>query len=446
MARELHYATGYANRLLADLGDSHSLALRTEPHPALRWAQCGAMELTGYPEERAQVCPVPLASYADGILAALAALAPASRVGAVDGARLLTERAALGGFRRAGNISAGGSCRLLKAADGWLAVNLPRASDWQLLPAWLESRSVPGWTELDSAVGTCGAAELIERGRLLGLPVAPLRPPPRGAAAWLREIKRTHDAHAAPARVPRVVDLSSLWAGPLCTHLLQLMGAQVIKVESLSRPDGLRRDRSGLFDLLNAGKSSVALDFSRADARAQLRALLSSADIVVEASRPRALRQLGVEAEEVLAGNPRLTWVAISGYGREEPSANWVAFGDDAGVAGGLSQVLLECTRQVMFCADAIADPLTGLHAALAAWSSHTQGGGRLLSVSMCDVVAHGIAFATPLESEGYGARALEWRQQLHGRRVAAPSARVGAGEARAFGADTGEILSALNP
>ena len=84
------------------------------------------MALTGYPQQTPQMCPVPLASYADGILAALGELRPHSPVSHLDGAQLLGERAALGGYRRGGDIAPGGSCRLLPLEDGWLAVNLAR--------------------------------------------------------------------------------------------------------------------------------------------------------------------------------------------------------------------------------------------------------------------------------------------------------------------------------
>ena len=89
---------------------------------------------------------------------------------------------------------------------------------------------------------------------------------------------------------------------------------------------------------------------------------------------------------------PGLTWIAISGYGRQEPQANWIAYGDDAGVAGGLSAEIHKATGDWMFCGDAIADPLTGMHAALAAQASWKSGGGQLLSLSLAGTVQHCVA------------------------------------------------------
>jgi hypothetical protein len=444
VSTELLGASAYANRLLADLGAPLSLSGRAEPHPALRWAQCGAMALTGYPDEAPQMCPVPLASYADGIVAALGEFCPHSPVRQLDGAQLLGERAALGAYRRGGDIAAGGSCRLLPLADGWLALNLARTSDWQLLPAWLQTGDISDWVELGAVLGSHRVDECVERGRLLGLALAPLRRLEQAAVPWCRELYRSGHPLGARVTPPRVIDLSSLWAGPLCAHLLQMMGAQVIKVESSARPDGMRQAASGFYDLLNAGKASVVLDFDQPRARAQLRGLLRRADIVIEASRPRALRQLGIVAEEILEENPAATWIAISGYGREEPGANWVAFGDDGAVAGGLSQVLWDCTGRAMFCADALADPLTGLHAALAAWGSFLQGGGRLLSLALCDVVAHAIGCAALADRAASRGRAEEWSRRLSPEDVAAPRARAIGSQARALGADTTGILASL--
>jgi len=439
---ELNYATRYANRLLQDLSDARRLAAQPETHPAVRWAHSGSMALTGYPGEPAQMCPVPLASYADGIIAALRNFQPLSPLTAIDGARLLGERAALAAYERRGDIAAGGSCRLLQAADGWLAVNLARPSDWQMLPAWLQAGPISHWAAVAAALRSRRIGECVERGRLLGLALAPLESAEPSPRPWCRELERGAPRCRPPRGAPLVIDLSSLWAGPLCAHLLQMMGARVVKVESSGRPDGMRYAGGGFYDLLNAGKASVALDFNLSLARAQLRQLLLRADIVIEASRPRALRQLGILAEEILEENPGLTWIAISGHGREEPAAAWIAYGDDGAVAGGLSQVMWDCSGRAMFCGDAIADPLTGLHAALAAWSSFERGGGRLLSLALRDVVAHCVAFAGLPDRAASQACAAEWNRHVRESDVAAPSSRAISDKARTLGADTLEVLS----
>ena len=389
-----HTASAYGDRLLATLGSSVRCSSVRDADSAQRHADSGLLALTGHADGPPLDCPLPLAVCADGALAALDALAGSPALAAVDGAGLLGQRAALMGLTRNGRIAPGGSCRLLPAADGWLALNMARDDDWALLPAWLETEPLHEWSDIETAVLQRPLAECVERGRLLGLAVAPSQPydSDRG---WLRVDHGVEPAHVAVARkaaAPLVVDLSSLWAGPLCTHLLQKLGAHVIKVESAQRPDGARRGNADFFAALNDGKESLVLDFANEDDLARLRALCERADIVVEASRPRALRQLGVEAERIVDANPALTWLGISGYGRAEPMANWVAFGDDAAVAAGLSRRIFEHCGEVVFCGDAVADPLTGLHAAVAAWHGWQSGGGRVLDLAMRDVVANCLA------------------------------------------------------
>lgn len=400
MATDTRTASSYGNRLLRDLGATMCCALTRDADPAQRHADSGLLALTGHADGPPLDCPLPLAICADGALAALGALAGTSALDTIDGARLLGQRAALAGLTRNGRIAPGGSCRLLPVAGGWLALNLARDDDWDLLPAWLETETPRDWNEIAAVLQQRTLAECIERGRLLGLAVAPSQRC-ESDGSWLRvdyRAARADDdirpkAFSSKKRAPLVVDLSSLWAGPLCTHLLQKLGAQVIKVESVQRPDGARRGNAAFFTALNDGKDNLVLDFASAEGRAQLRALCERADIVIEASRPRALRQLGIDAERIVGANPGLTWIGISGYGRREPMANWVAFGDDAAVAAGLSQRVFESCGEMLFCGDAVADPLTGLHAAVAAWHGWQSGGGCVLDLAMRDVVANCLAF-----------------------------------------------------
>jgi crotonobetainyl-CoA:carnitine CoA-transferase CaiB-like acyl-CoA transferase len=257
--------------------------------------------------------------------------------------------------------------------------------------------------------------------------------------------------------VPLVVDLSTLWAGPLCAHLLGLAGARVVKVESHARPDGARRGPAAFYDLLNAGKDSVALDLRTADGRETLRRLIARADVVVESARPRALVQLGIDVGEIVARIPGLTWVSITGYGRAEPGGSWVAFGDDAAAAAGLAVATGASAARSgspsaatpLFCGDAIADPLTGLIAAVAAQEAWRAGGGTLLDVALRDVVAHvlgsqspcGVATVRPCDApDGWEVVAGRERQ-----RVLPPRARTPTGRARPLGADTERVLRSLD-
>jgi hypothetical protein len=396
------------------------------------WAGSGAQFLTGHAGGPPLASPAPLATCARGAWLALSAL----NAGALDARfpahQLLGERAALIGLHRQGAVSAGGACRLLACADGQLALNLPREDDWSLLPAWLELPAA-SWSDIASTLRQRSCETMVARGRLLGLAVADSQPP-----VALEDWFHTHTL-AAPAQPPRrpplVVDLSSLWAGPLCTHILGLLGARVIKVECTARPDGARAGSPQFFDLLNAGKDSVALDLASASGREQLGTLLARADIVVEATRPRALEQMGITAADLVRAGAGKVWLSITGYGRETPMRNWIAYGDDAGVAAGLSWLLRQAGAGDVFCADAIADPLTGLHAALLAWAAWTHGGGVLLDVSLQGVVSRCIAAGNGLAGPGAIPATLD---------VLPPCARPAPAPAAALGSDTEHVLSEL--
>ena len=124
-----------------------------------------------------------------------------------------------------------------------------------------------------------------------------------------------------------------------------------------------------------------------------------SAYIVIEAARPRALEQLDINAAQIVRSSPGLAWITITAHGAQGDQANWVGFGDDCGVAAGLSAALRSACGRTGFVGDAIADPLTGIFAALTAWDAWlSQRGGRF-GVAMSHVVAHCLARARDEDS-----------------------------------------------
>ena len=266
-------------------------------------------------------------------------------------------------------------------------MSVPRVDDLELFPAWLEV-PVPGTVAdgLDAAAEAIASRPqdvVVSAAVELGLAVAGVgstvdaRPP----------VITTVVADAPPVRSLEdivVVDLTSLWAGPLCTRVLADAGATVIKVESTMRPDGARFGSRPFFDLMNAGKRSVGLDLSGADGRGRLRDLVAGADVIVEASRPRALAAMGLAPDGVLAGRTRL-WVSLTGYGRTPPDDRRIAFGDDAAAAGG---AVLRDSAGLLFCGDALADPASGLVAAATALTALADGGHRLVDIAMAAVAS----------------------------------------------------------
>ena len=333
-----------------------------------RWEASTAAGLSGPADGPSRPVPV-------GVVAGLDLLASAwSGLGGppVDGPAMVGARAQAAGLGRRGATSVGGDAHLVEAADGLVCLNLARPEDLATLPALVgEALEPTDWPAVIRAVAGRTKVELVEVADLLGMPLgvpdtAPGRPLVAAAGG----------ATSRGGDRPVVVEFGSLWAAPLCGGLLHRAGCRVVKVESLRRRDGARRGPWSFFALLNAGKEEVVVDPSTAAGLQQIRALVDSADVVLEASRPRALAQWGIEAEaEVERG---AVWASITGYGRTGPRSGGVAFGDDAAVSGTL---MLHDPPGLV--ADAIADPVTGLLAAVAVRAALGDGTGVLLDLSL---------------------------------------------------------------
>ena len=333
-----------------------------------QWGDSGLAHLTGLPDGPPDFSRANVLSRAAEITA--------------DAATLLAGRAGLLGLTRGGRVSAGGATRLLRARDGWCAITLSRPDDVAAVPAVLQVDDAPKepddpWGALTVWAANRLTGEIVERTGLLDIPAAALgeaaAAPPR-----IRPI-------SSPAPVPGlagllVADLSSMWAGPLCGHLLARAGATVVKVESPRRPDGTRTGDRAFFDWINGEKLSYCIDFdSQAD---QLRQLLMVADVVIEGSRPAALARRRLGPDHLAPRDGRI-WLRITGY---DDDSGRPAFGDDAAVAGGLVGTSVDGP---VFCGDAIADPLTGLEATRAVTDSLHRGGGELIQVAMSAVAAN---------------------------------------------------------
>ncbi len=301
--------------------------------------------------------------------------------GHVDAWELLSGRAALLELAPQGRVSAGGATRLLRTLDGWSALTLSRTDDLAAVPALLEADASADdpWPAIECWAAARTSADVVERAVLLGLPVAALG---EAEGAPPRVIGCGTAGPTRPLTELLVVDLSSMWAGPLCGQLLLRAGATVVKVESPGRPDGTRLGDRRFFDWMNAGKLCYAAEFDRD--RDALARLLQAADVVLEGSRPDALARRGLGPHDI-APLPGRVWLRITGHGTDEAGRARVAFGDDAAVAGGL---VGHGPDGPVFVGDAIADPLTGLAAAHAVLDALQRGGGVLAEVAMSAVAA----------------------------------------------------------
>jgi CoA-transferase family III len=279
-----------------------------------------------------------------------------------------------------GLISPNRACRMFRTADDWMALNLARDDDRDLVAAWLQCDVADDpWETVQRAARTRPTADLLADAVLLGLPVGRvgevIAPNPQTPLA-LGTPKQWRQAGT-----PRVVDLSALWAGPMCGAILAEAGFDVTKVESTRRPDPTRGGTPVFFQRLNGRKRDLPLDLGAAGGQGRLRELIEAADILITSARPRAFASLGLSSDEIFRANPALTWVAITGYGWSGEAGARVAFGDDAAAAGGL--VRRTRAGAPRFLGDALADPVTGLAAALGALRGFAAGGGMLVDISL---------------------------------------------------------------
>lgn len=329
------------------------------------WAASGAMTLTGRRHGPPLVSPGSPATSVRQALDRLRVHLPG----------LLGERAAYAGLGRRGPWSCGGAMRVLRTLDGHLALSLARPSDHALVPALVERRVDDAWTAVRAWAAGARISEAAERLLLLGLPGGAVGErgrgePVRTASLGTRSVQER----------PLVVDLTSLWAGPLCARLLRRSGARVVKVESRQRPDGARLGPAGFFDLLNHGSERLSIDIADPGDILLLRDLIATADLVLEATRPRALHQLGIDAERVVRDGT--SWLSITACGRDSDA---VGFGDDVAARAGM---VIEDAGDLLPVGDALADPLTGAVAAAAASDALSSTEARLIDVSMLDAVA----------------------------------------------------------
>jgi len=199
----------------------------------------------------------------------------------------------------------------------------------------------------------------------------------------------------APLSDLRVVDISTVLAGPNCARYLADFGADVIKVERPDTGDSLRgmawrdpRDGEGLWwKLVNRNKRNIALDFKNEEDLALLRKLLDDAHVLVENFRPGTLERLGLAPEELLKRNPKLVIVRVSGFGQDGPYAPRPGFASIAESMAGLAAVSGEPNGPPMLPAIALTDEATGIAAAFATMVALHSGVGQVVDINLLTTV-----------------------------------------------------------
>jgi CoA:oxalate CoA-transferase len=195
----------------------------------------------------------------------------------------------------------------------------------------------------------------------------------------------------------RVADFTHIMAGPYATHLLRLLGAEVIKVESPGRGDAMRNygsDRAydGMapaFIAVNAGKKSLSLDLKHAGSVEAARRLIARSDVVVENFRPGVMARLGLGYAQAKALKPDIVYCSVSGYGQSGPLRDWPAIDNIVQATSGMMSLGGEPGDPPMRVGFPVVDTLTGQTAAFAILAAllkrQRAGQGEYIDVAMMD-------------------------------------------------------------
>ncbi|MHA7648281.1 CaiB/BaiF CoA transferase family protein [Mycobacterium sp. ML4] len=201
----------------------------------------------------------------------------------------------------------------------------------------------------------------------------------------------------------RVLDLSTFWAGAYLTCYLGAFGADIVKVESIQRPDGFRYsgafafegddwyERSALWQATNLNKKGVTVDLTSARGREIARRLAAGADVVVENFSPRVVEQFGLDYDSLVAIKPDVIALRMPGFGLEGPWRDYVGWALNIEQTSGMTAVTgyadgPPCNLQ------GPADPIVGVHAAVALLAAlehrRRTGAGQLIEIAQIEVAA----------------------------------------------------------
>jgi len=368
-----------------------------------------------------------------------------------------------------------------EASDGYVGISMVTGQQWLDFAAMVDCQELTEIPELRFQIGRWDyrdwirerigpwmrertVEEIVELGQLFRLPIAPLGngstipqmdhlrergvyvDNPAGfrqpRAPWLMSAAASAPVRTAPtvgeadgetfwqpresievgvSELPlagvRIVDLTAFWAGPAATHSLAALGADVIKIESIQRPDGIRYsggmrtdvddwwEYGWVFHAMNTNKRSVTLDLASQDGIGLLKQLVGQADAVVENFSPRVMDQFGLGADALLAIKPDLVVVRMPAFGLTGPWRDRVGFAPTMEQIAGLAWVTGLPDGPPVPPRGAC-DPLAGAHAAFALLSAlefaDRTGRGQLVEVPMIETVLNVTATQT-IEYEVFG-------------------------------------------
>jgi crotonobetainyl-CoA:carnitine CoA-transferase CaiB-like acyl-CoA transferase len=289
---------------------------------------------------------------------------------------------------------------------------------------------MPHFVERGTFVHTPGGSFVQPRVpyRIEGATPPPATPAPRpgehtgraewraGAGGW--GAGSTAARGGLPLEGLRVVDFTAFWAGPAGTHMLASLGADVVKVESVQRPDGMRFTSTAppttdkwwewgpVFHGANTNKRSVTLDLTRPEGLELAKRLVSRADAVMENFTPRVMESFGLDWPAVQEANPRAVMVRMPGFGLNGPWRDRTGFAQTMEQVSGMAWVT-GWEDGPPLIPRGVCDPAAGVHAVFALLVALEEvrrtGRGRLVEVTMVEVALN-LAAAQVCEHGAYGA------------------------------------------
>jgi len=211
----------------------------------------------------------------------------------------------------------------------------------------------------------------------------------------------------------KVIELGQLIAGPFAAKTLADFGADVVKIEPPGSGDPLRKWRllkdgtSVWWQIQSRNKRSIALDLRASEGQALVRQLVAEADVLIENFRPGAMEQWGLGPDVLLALNPRLIMLRISGYGQTGPYRDRPGFGVVAEAMSGLRHLTAEPGRVPVRVGVSIGDTLAALHGVIgiliALNERSRSGSGQVVDVALYEAVFNCMESLLP-EYSAFGA------------------------------------------